>query len=96
MKYYLMQSYQYFWDPHGTPDDGGRTVDVITSKDLDGFEPKKGEFYDEDNELTNEDDENYGEDGYNCETNEYKYEEITKEEYDKYSVIITEYNNLLE
>ena len=95
MKYYLMQSYQDFWDPHGTPDEGQHTVDVTTSEDL-GFEPKKGGFYDEDNELTKEEDEHYGEDGYNCETNEYTYEEIGKEEYDKYSVIIAEYNNLLE
>ena len=95
MKYYLMQSHQYFWDPHGEPDSGGHTVNVITSEDL-GFEPKNGSFYNEDNELTEEDDEHYGEDGYNCETNEYSYEEITKEEYDKYSVIITEYNNLLD
>ena len=36
----------------------------------------------------------YAEDGYNCTEEYYSFKEITKEEYEKYSKIIDEYNNL--
>ena len=95
MKYYLKKTQQLFWDPHGSPDEGGKTVKVLTSEDFKSFEPDTNECYGDDGEIITGEEENYGEDGYNCETNEHHYAEITKEEYDKYKVIIKEYDKLL-
>ena len=94
MKYYLERREQYFHSAGGEVDNGGVWVAYISSEELDGFEPVDGEFYNEDLEPINEDDEHGSEDGYNDEENQYEYKEVSKEQYDKYKTVISNYNKL--
>lgn len=96
-KYYLIKTNTCFYDPHGSPDEGGSTVktehtdkynDLDLSKtytNMDGLRV----FEDGD------DDEWYSEDGYNYDVDFLEIKEISKEEYLTYTKIIDQYNTVL-
>ena len=108
MKFLVTQT-TYFFDPHGTPDEGG-TYKFITENPV--YEHVNPEHYffsdtvedcDSDDPLeilafleenkSNEDN-LYGEDGYNCEAVQYEVQKISDEQAADYQSIIDAYNSI--
>lgn len=101
--YLLVKVETEFYDPHGSPDDGGtvKFVEKIESQedwwynDQHGNPYADGETYNDEGVLRDEDDtEYYGEDGYNCEVEWTSINYITEEQYNEYKEIIEKYDNL--
>lgn len=106
MQNYLITQTNYFFDPHGTPDEGG-TIKFISNNPNWGKinqklyycneeipEPDEQEIKEWMKENGNNGDDLYGEDGYNCERVKYSVKIINKLNSKKYQKIIEDYNNL--
>ena len=96
-KYYLVKTDTSFYDPHGTPDNGGTKIEVkYTDKYNDLDLSKIYTNMDGIKVFEDGDDKDwYSQDGYNYEVDFLEIKEITKEEFDNYEKIINNYNNLL-
>ena len=103
--YYLIKEITTFYDPHGTGDEGGKSLSVNRDHAeygncKEGVELIYNE-YDEDapegwTEPTSNMEENwFGEDGYNCQIETIIVKKISEEEYKAYENIIHEYEKLL-
>jgi len=92
-KYYLVHENTFFYDPHGTPDNGGSRTFVSKEKFYKDLKP--GVCYEDDGNVFNdEENEYYAEDGYNCEVTTFTFQIITEEQYKEYDKIINDYNKL--
>lgn len=101
----LVKIKKYFFDPHGSPDFGGKRIIVVEDN---GPNLKSDKWcvkyhlmidenltYSEDGiEVDVDTDELYAEDGYNCVKEYYSIKVISESEYLNYGEIIQKYKNL--
>ena len=94
-KYVLIKSEEYFYDGHGEASLGESCVKVEHTDKYNDLDFSK--IYDEDLYVLDEDfdEEMYAEDGYHCSNVELNFKEITEDEYNEYSKIISDYDKLL-
>ena len=93
-KYILIYTTQLFYDSHGESDFGGITYKVEYSEKYNNLVIDPQICYNEELEIDNDEKEYYSEDGYNCEKIHNYFKELTEEEYNLYSKIIKDYENL--
>lgn len=108
-QHYLVTQTTSFFDPHGTPDEGGTVKFVsddphyaLLNKDdyfngdpVENYYPTPDETFEDylKNEIQDEDN-LYGEDGYNCEVQSFSVKKISAKKAEEYKKIIDAYDKL--